>query len=126
MTDRLSPELVDSSLEALPHWSGDSTGIARTVEASPDDQTTFLASLAESATAMDHHPDVEHVGPDLRIVLTTHSAGGVTSQDIAMASVIEDLLAGATGEPAEHVHHEPLSEGEATAPADTKASDLAP
>lgn len=126
MTDPLSPELVDSSLEALPHWSGDSTSIARTVEASPEDQKTFLAALAESATAMDHHPDVEQVGAGLRIVLTTHSAGGVTPRDIAMASVIEDLLAHATGEPAQHVHHEPLSDGDVVPPADTKAADPAP
>ena len=52
---------------------------------------------------MNHDPDLDRTEGQLRIDLTTHSAGGVTSLDIAMASHINDLVAQATGGPAEHI-----------------------
>jgi 4a-hydroxytetrahydrobiopterin dehydratase len=110
MVDRLDEALVESSLSALPNWAGDATSISRTVEATPAQADVLIKSLGESADAMDHHPEIERTGSGLRIVLSTHSADGVTSLDIAMASVIEDLVASATGQPAQHVHHDPMTE----------------
>ena len=105
-TDRLSPDLVQSSLQALPHWGGDADSISSTVPVTDAQADGLLAAVAESARAMNHDPDVERTPGELRIDLTTHSAGGVTALDIAMASHINDLVAHATGGPAEHVSHE--------------------
>ncbi len=105
MPDRLDQAIVDSSLQALPEWTGDTLSISRTVPVTPDEADRLVASLDESARAMNHDPEVERGDGELRIVLTTHSAGGVTALDIAMASHINDLVAQATGGPAEHVHH---------------------
>ncbi len=102
MPDRLDSKLVESSLRALPEWSGDTTAISRTVSVTDAQAEQLLGSLAESARAMNHDPDIERSEGSLRIDLTTHSAGGVTALDIAMASHINDLVAHATGGPPEH------------------------
>src|SRR6266571_3042367 len=86
MTDRLDEPLVTSSLKVLPHWTGDSTRISRSVLIAGTEAEQFLRALAESADAMNHHPEVEQGDGRLRISLSTHSAGGVTALDIAMAS----------------------------------------
>jgi 4a-hydroxytetrahydrobiopterin dehydratase len=103
MPERLDQALVESSLRALPEWTGDVTSISRTVSVTDAQADELLASLAESARAMNHDPDIDRTEGQLRIDLTTHSAGGVTSLDIAMASHINDLVAQATGGPAEHI-----------------------
>jgi 4a-hydroxytetrahydrobiopterin dehydratase len=105
MPDRLDQALVESSLEALPHWSGDTESISWTVPVTAQQADELLAAVAESAQAMNHDPDIERSAGHVRFVLTTHSAGGVTAMDIAMASRIDDLVAQATGIPAEHAHH---------------------
>jgi len=105
MPDRLDQALVESSLKALPHWSGDSESISWTVPVTAQQADELLAAVAESARAMNHDPDIERGEGQLRFVLTTHSSGGVTAMDIAMASRIDDLVAQATGIPAEHAHH---------------------
>ena len=103
MPDRLDDALVKSSLQALPYWTGDTAGITRTVSVTDAQADQLLGSLAESARAMNHDPDIERSDGQLRIDLTTHSAGGVTALDIAMASHINDLVAHATGGSAEHI-----------------------
>ena len=76
MPDRLDQKLVESSLRALPEWSGDTTAISRTVSVTDAQAEQLLGSLAESARAMNHDPDIERSDGSLRIDLTTHSAGG--------------------------------------------------
>jgi 4a-hydroxytetrahydrobiopterin dehydratase len=103
MPERLDQALVESSLRALPDWTGDVTSISRTVSVTDAQADELLVMLAQSARAMNHDPDLDRTEGQLRIDLTTHSAGGVTSLDIAMASHINDLVAQATGGPAEHI-----------------------
>lgn len=115
MAERLDEALVESSLQALPHWTGDTASISRDVPVVGAEADELVRSMTEAGDAMDHHVDVERTDAGLRLVLSTHSAGGVTELDIAMASRIEDLVAQATGEPAEHVQHSipaPPDEGE--------------
>ena len=102
---RLDQALVESSLQALPHWSGDTESISRTVPVTAGQAEQLLEAVATSAKAMNHDPEVEQTEGQVRFALTTHSAGGVTALDIAMASHINDLVAQATGVPAEHPQH---------------------
>ena len=54
--------------------------------------TQFVARIAPIADAMDHHPDVFiHRYKRVRIILTTHSAGGLTPKDLELAAKIEAL-----------------------------------
>jgi 4a-hydroxytetrahydrobiopterin dehydratase len=111
MPDRLDQALVESTLKALPDWTGDTSGISRTVSVTDAQADQLIGSLAESAKAMNHDPDIERTDGQLKIDLTTHSAGGVTALDIAMASHINDLITRATGTSADHIQaHEVASE----------------
>ena len=45
--------------------------------------------IAFYAEAADHHPDLAVSWPSVTVRLNTHSAGGITAKDIALARVIE-------------------------------------
>ncbi len=50
---------------------------------------THVALLAEKA---DHHPDWSNSYNKVSITLSTHSAGGVTEKDLALAKAISDFV----------------------------------
>jgi 4a-hydroxytetrahydrobiopterin dehydratase len=51
----------------------------------------FVTSVALVAERANHHPDIDVRWNLVTITLTTHSDGGVTEKDIALASEIEKL-----------------------------------
>jgi 4a-hydroxytetrahydrobiopterin dehydratase len=54
----------------------------------------FVAQVGALAQAADHHPNVDLRYPGLvHIALTTHSDGGVTEKDVALATAISELAA---------------------------------
>ncbi|MFD9545910.1 4a-hydroxytetrahydrobiopterin dehydratase [Nocardia salmonicida] len=87
-----APELT-IALATLPEWSREGDAITRTVQA-----PNFLAGIetvrkvATAAEAADHHPDIDIRWRTLRFTLSTHSAGGLTALDTAMAHTIDDLV----------------------------------
>jgi 4a-hydroxytetrahydrobiopterin dehydratase len=48
----------------------------------------FVNQLVEPAEAAGHHPDLEISYNKVTVTLTTHDAGGLTSQDFDLAQVI--------------------------------------
>jgi 4a-hydroxytetrahydrobiopterin dehydratase len=52
--------------------------------------------VAEVAEEMDHHPDIDIRWRTLTFRCVTHSAGGVTTRDIALANRIDRILADAS------------------------------
>lgn len=48
----------------------------------------LFTRIAELAEAANHHPDVEVTYPTVRVTLTTHSSGGLTAKDVALAHEI--------------------------------------
>lgn len=48
----------------------------------------LFAAIAEIAEAANHHPDVTVTYPAVRVALITHSAGGLTAKDVALAQRI--------------------------------------
>ena len=84
---------VASALEGLPDWSGDTNAISRSVEAASFPAAIALVNaVAEAAEAADHHPDIDIRWRTVTFSLSTHSAGGVTSKDTAMAATIDRLV----------------------------------
>ncbi len=61
----------------------------------------FANRVAEAANAANHHPDI-HVESykNVRIVLTTHAAGGITDADVALAKAIDAAVSPAAVPPA--------------------------
>ena len=51
----------------------------------------FVNAVAAAAEAVDHHPDIDIRWNKVRLVLTTHSAGGLTVLDVALAAAIDRL-----------------------------------
>lgn len=49
----------------------------------------FVDFVAEVAEAADHHPDIDIRYNRVRLTLSTHSAGGVTDKDFALARAID-------------------------------------
>jgi 4a-hydroxytetrahydrobiopterin dehydratase len=51
----------------------------------------FVNQIVEPAEAAGHHPDLEISYNKVRVSLTTHDAGGLTSKDFDLAQVISKL-----------------------------------
>ncbi|MQA32187.1 4a-hydroxytetrahydrobiopterin dehydratase [Modestobacter roseus] len=90
----LTPDQLTAALAGLPEWSGDTSGIERTVQGIDfADAAEVMADLALAAGELDHHPDVDVRWRTLRIAVTTHSAGGVTELDVEYARRADEALA---------------------------------
>lgn len=96
MAELLAAQDVADRLNGLDGWSGDTTGISRTAKL-----PTFLAAIAvvdrvaAIAEDMDHHPDIDIRWRTLTFACATHSAGGVTAKDFALARRIDEVIAAA-------------------------------
>jgi 4a-hydroxytetrahydrobiopterin dehydratase len=54
----------------------------------------FVNRIAEAAEAANHHPDIlVHGYKRVRLVLSTHSAGGLTAADFELAAQLDTLSA---------------------------------
>ena len=92
---RLSPDELTAALHGLPLWSGDGNGLRRTVQLpSFRDAVAAIVAIADVAEEMDHHPDIDLRWRTLHLALVTHSSGGVTGNDLALARRIDALLPG--------------------------------
>jgi 4a-hydroxytetrahydrobiopterin dehydratase len=89
----LSPDDVSAALRELPLWSGDGDGLRRTVELPGfRDAVAAIVAIADVAEELDHHPDIDLRWRTLHLMLVTHSAGGVTGNDLELARRIDALL----------------------------------
>ena len=76
-----------------PEWRREGDALVRDFELSgftaAIERVNRIAELAERAN---HHPDLlVHGYKNLRVTLTTHSAGGVTDNDLELARQIDGL-----------------------------------
>lgn len=89
---RLSDSEIDAMLSGLDGWSklhgrqaiGKSIKFANFREA-----FAFMAEVALMAEKIDHHPEWTNVWNRVDIVLSTHSADGVTKLDEKLAKAID-------------------------------------
>jgi 4a-hydroxytetrahydrobiopterin dehydratase len=90
---KLTQEEIDSQL--MPGWSFDEKANAIVKEFTRDsfsEAADFIGKIAPIANGMDHHPDLLlHDYKKVRAMLSTHDAGGVTSNDFKLASAIDEL-----------------------------------
>lgn len=92
---RLSDIDIQRELGRLPGWSRRGDSLVKTYQfptfrAGID----FVTRIARAADAADHHPDIDIRYTKIVCTLSTHSAGGITAKDLALASEIEQLSAG--------------------------------
>jgi 4a-hydroxytetrahydrobiopterin dehydratase len=75
------------------NWRRDGEALVRDLEF-PDFKAAmaFVNLVAEAAEAANHHPDIlVHGWNKVRLTLSTHSEGGLTDADLAMADAIDAL-----------------------------------
>jgi 4a-hydroxytetrahydrobiopterin dehydratase len=53
-----------------------------------------MTRVALKAEQLDHHPEWSNVYSRVEIVLTTHDAGGLSAQDVALARFIDTIAPG--------------------------------
>lgn len=89
----LTDEQVDAALPDLGGWERTDGALRRSVKFD-----SFLAGIeavrrvAERAEAADHHPDIDIRWRTVTFALVTHSEGGITDKDVAMAGEINRIL----------------------------------
>lgn len=90
---RLSDAEIDERL-AASQWRREGDSIVRDVERDGFNAAMALANaVAEAANAANHHPDIlVHGYKHVRLTLSTHSAGGITENDFALAGMIDGLI----------------------------------
>src|SRR5206468_4201557 len=95
MTDRsktLDPAEVQRRLASLPGWTLEGVTIGKTFRfPSFAAAIAFVDKVAVIADAADHHPDIAIRYDRVTLTLSTHSAGGLTERDFALAAEIETV-----------------------------------
>ncbi|MHA7734019.1 4a-hydroxytetrahydrobiopterin dehydratase [Nitrosopumilus sp. S6] len=90
---RLSQEEITAELKNLPGWSMVNEKLHREIEFENFNQAFgFMARAALKIEKMNHHPEWFNVYNRLTIDLMTHDAGGITSNDINLARILNSLL----------------------------------
>lgn len=90
----LTKDQVDAALPDLNGWEHDDGALKRSVKF-PE----FLSGIeavrrvAERAEEKDHHPDIDIRWRTVTFALVTHSEGGITDKDVAMAHDIDAIIA---------------------------------
>lgn len=90
---KLSAEEIQERLKPLDGWKLVNGEIVR--EATFKDFMSamdFVNQVAGSAEAAGHHPDIDIRYNKVRLALVSHDAGGLTSRDFDLATVIEAIL----------------------------------
>ena len=88
----LSDTEVKDALADIPGWELSASEIVKQYKfADFVAAMAFVNQVAEAAEAANHHPDIDIRWNKVRLALSTHSEGGLTTNDFALAAQIESL-----------------------------------
>jgi 4a-hydroxytetrahydrobiopterin dehydratase len=89
----LTDDEVDAALPGLDGWERSHGALRRSVTfGSFLDGIDAVRRVADRAEQKDHHPDIDIRWRTVTFALVTHSAGGITEKDVAMAHDIDGIL----------------------------------
>jgi 4a-hydroxytetrahydrobiopterin dehydratase len=92
MADLIKRDEAKVRLKKIPEWELEKKHIERTFEFDDfADAIDFVNALAEVAEDEEHHPDIDIRYNKVRLVLSTHSKGGLTEMDFGLAERIDTL-----------------------------------
>ena len=90
--DLLTELQISEELATIPAWTRDGTAISTVTERKDfRDSLLYLGAVAYLAESANHHPDVAISWNKVTLTLSTHSAGGLTANDFALARQISAL-----------------------------------
>jgi 4a-hydroxytetrahydrobiopterin dehydratase len=88
----LTEPQINAELAAVPAWTRAGDSITTVTERSDfRDALLYLGAVAYLAESAGHHPDVTIQWNKVTLTLSTHSAGGLTAADFALARRISAL-----------------------------------
>ncbi|MDD7937738.1 4a-hydroxytetrahydrobiopterin dehydratase [Actinomycetospora lutea] len=94
MAELLSEEAIADALKDLPGWQreDDATIVRFAKLPTFPEAIAAVDAVAELAEADNHHPDMNIRYNSLKFKLSTHSEGGLTAKDTALAAKISAEL----------------------------------
>jgi 4a-hydroxytetrahydrobiopterin dehydratase len=88
----LSDEEISRELASLPQWSRQGDSIQSVAKrGSFAGAMLYAGAVAFLAETANHHPDILIQWDTVTLTLSTHSAGGITDKDLALANQITAL-----------------------------------
>jgi 4a-hydroxytetrahydrobiopterin dehydratase len=99
MAQVLDDAAIDDALVSLPGWHRVDKTLVKDIPVDGKAADDIEAAVATAAEELNHHPVVDRSGGALRFTVWTHSAGGVTSKDLALAARIDEAVAGKVADP---------------------------
>jgi 4a-hydroxytetrahydrobiopterin dehydratase len=94
----LTEDQITAELASLPAWTregsdGSDGNAITTVTTRQDfrDALLYVGAVAYLAESAGHHPDIAIAWNKVTLTLSTHSAGGLTANDFALARQISAL-----------------------------------
>jgi 4a-hydroxytetrahydrobiopterin dehydratase len=89
---KLSDIEIHRYLGTMPGWTRKGDALVKTFAFEKFmDGITFVTRVAAAAEEMDHHPDLDIRYTKITASLSTHDAGGITQNDVALAMEMEQL-----------------------------------
>jgi len=87
----LDSAVIAEKLKAYPGWTVEDGKLHREFKFSDFERAIkFMSESAAGIAKMNHHPEWSNVYNRVTVDLTTHSAGGITENDLALARLLED------------------------------------
>jgi 4a-hydroxytetrahydrobiopterin dehydratase len=91
---KLNPAQIKTALAHVPGWRKQRKTITRTFEFKDfPPAVRFVNHVATLAEKDCHHPDIDIRWNKVTLTLSTHSAGGLTRKDFALARKVDQLWA---------------------------------
>jgi len=92
MAELLSEEAVAERLARLEGWGREGEAITKAFENGDFvGSVEFVRRIAAAAEELGHHPDLAISWSEVRVSITSHSAGGLTASDFELAGRIDEL-----------------------------------
>jgi 4a-hydroxytetrahydrobiopterin dehydratase len=98
MPNLLDDTAIKDALGTLSAWAREGDALVRTAQLpSFPAAIAVVDRVADIAERADHHPDIDIRWRTLTFRCSTHSAGGITDLDIALATAIDEQVTAAGG-----------------------------
>ena len=93
MVSLIEKNQLDSFIEKNPSWIIDNKTIKKEFKFENFIEAFgFMSKVALLSEKIDHHPDWQNIYNKVKINLTTHDKGGITTNDINLAEAIDKLI----------------------------------
>ena len=92
MAELIKGDQLKTRLKKIPEWELEKKHLERTFEFDDfSESIDFVNGVAEVAEEEQHHPDIDIRYNKVRLILSTHSKGGITELDFELAERVDTL-----------------------------------